>query len=73
MQSFRKAEIRLSPAEKRAHFKISNLSEGSFQAVADVELLCLIPAIRVAQQIAYALDTSRASSSSSRIRSGAYD
>jgi hypothetical protein len=44
-----------------------------FQAVADVVFLCLIPAIRVAQHIAYALDTSRASSSSNRILSGAYD
>jgi hypothetical protein len=68
-----KAEIGLSLAENQAHFKIQHLRQDSSQAVGDDELLCLMPAIRVAQQIAYALDTSRASSSSSRIRNGAYD
>jgi len=45
----------------------------ALHTIVEFVFLRLIPASRVAQHSAYALDTSRASSSRSCIRNGAYD
>jgi hypothetical protein len=62
----------LSPQETDVIFRTAEITRLRFHATAGLAFLRLIPAIRVAQQSAYALDTSRANSSRSCIRSGAY-
>jgi hypothetical protein len=62
----------LSSEETDVIFLTAEITCSRIHAVAALAVLRLIPASRVAQQSAYALDTSRANSSRSCIRSGAY-